>query len=291
MINKYNFDDTYYRMVTIALCRTLNKSIRWINYFEKDGVLTGKYRVLVPFFTNFPGDERFAFDAFVDDIADKRVELNTDYIPRGEVTLTSFSPTSEEFANPNQYISKNTIINDQARKILSKIKAIPFKFNFEIKIKVASRTDAYKAYEKLIKFLYNYMFFNVEYYGLKIDAVAILPDDESIELPAEINLTSEKIKELRFNLTIQSYYPLYQIETDDLEICDNDSEIDWDYLGVNRPDMNSDDDLLHIRPVWWTDYLREMKELQSGYTYRTSLNTSGSTDVTPNMLDNDIVDE
>ena len=135
MINKYNYDDTFYRMVTISLCRTLNKQIRWINYFEKDDGNSGKFRVLVPFFTNFPGDERFAFDAFVDDVVDKRVELNTDYIPRGEINLVSFSPTSEEFANPNQYISKNTIINNQQRKILSKIKAIPFKFNFEVKIR------------------------------------------------------------------------------------------------------------------------------------------------------------
>ena len=142
------------------------------------------------------------------------------------------------------------------------------------------------------------MFFNIEYYGLKIDAVAILPDDEAIELPAEINLTSDKIKDLKFNLTVQSYYPLYQIETDDLEICDNDEQIDWDYLGIKRPTTNSDDDLLHIKPVWWTGYMRDFNDFNSkyfpdsGYTYRTITNTSGSTiNITPDLLDNDIVDE
>ena len=52
--------------------------------------------------------------------------------------------------------------------------------------------------------LFNYYFFNVEYYGLKIDAFASLPDDEIIELPQEINLTSEKVKEFRFNLAVNS---------------------------------------------------------------------------------------
>jgi hypothetical protein len=51
------------------------------------------------------GDERFLLDSFVDDIVSgdasgngRYVELNTDMIPRGHLTMTGFN-ISDEFAN------------------------------------------------------------------------------------------------------------------------------------------------------------------------------------------------
>jgi len=73
------------------------------------------------------GGDRMLLDAFVDDVVDARIELNTDQIPRGIVTFVGFNTATEEFANPNEYISKRTVINDQMKTFIQKTKAIPLK--------------------------------------------------------------------------------------------------------------------------------------------------------------------
>ena len=97
-----DYDGNFVRMVTVALCKVLGTKIRWINRWS-DGK---KVRVLIPFYTPFAGQERFILDAFVDDTASTRVELNTDQRQRGIVTFKGGSQRDDEFANPNQYLAK-----------------------------------------------------------------------------------------------------------------------------------------------------------------------------------------
>ena len=233
---KFDFDDQYFRMITIALARTMNKSIRWINYFEpQNDKETGRQRVLIPFYTSLTGDERFNFDAFVDDVVDKRVTMNTDQYQRGSIVLTSIGSRSDEFANPNQYLSQKTNINGSLRKIISKVKAVPVTINYDVEIHLASQNEVDKCSQKIMNFLYNYMFFNVDYFGLKINAIVSLPDDKTIEIPRDIDMSSDRKKTIKFALEVKSYYPIFKIESDDLIVCDNDDEINWEYLGIPQP--------------------------------------------------------
>ena len=240
MINHtYDFDDQYFRMVTIALARTLNKSIRWINYFEpKNETDTGRLRVLIPFYTSLTGDERFNMDAFVDDIADKRVNMNTDQYQRGVITFNNFTSKSEEFANPNQYLAQKADVNGTTRKVISKVKAVPVSINYDIEIHLATQNEVDKCSQRIMSLLYNYMFFNIDYYGIKIDAVLKLPDDKTIEIQREINYDSDKKKTIKFSLEVQSYFPIFRIDLDDLITCDNDGDINWDYIGVPKPSLD-----------------------------------------------------
>ena len=234
--SQMDFDDQYFRMVTIALAKTLNKSIRWINYFEPlDENETGRKRVLIPFYTSLTGDERFAFDAFVDDIVDVRVNTNTDQYQRGIITWTSFGSRSDEFANPNQYLAQKTNINGTIKKIISKVKAVPLVLNYDIEIKLATQNEVDKCSQKIMNLLFNYMFFNIDYFGIKLDAVLKLPDDKSIEIVHEITMESDRKKTIKFSLEVHSYYPIFKIDSDDLIVCDNDDELDWEQLGVPQP--------------------------------------------------------
>lgn len=246
--NTYNYDNQYFRMIAVSLAKTLSRSINWINYFENK-----KIRVLVPFYLSLAGDERFLLDAFADDIVDKRVEMNTDQIPRGVITLNSFVTNSDEFANPNIYLSKKTKLNGEYRKIVSKTKAIPVTFNFDVSIVLDSELDTYKVSEKILKVFFNYKFFNIEYYGMKIDAVLSLPDDKTIEIVRETNLTTERKKKVNFPLTVKSYYPDFYIDTDEYEICDNDSEINWENLGMIPPSER--EDIPNYKRVYWSNYI------------------------------------
>lgn len=235
-----DYDNQFFRCVTISLTKTISRQLRWINRFEPtDEYPTGRIRVVLPFYTSLTGEERFIFDLFVDDTVDKRVTMNTDQLQRGSVTLTSFGSRSDEFANPNQYLSQKGKVNDQLRRVVSKVKAVPMNLNFDIDIQLSTDNEVDKCSQRILDLLYNYMFFNFDYYGIKIDAVLTLPDDKTIEIPREIqDLTGDRKRHIKFALTVRTYYPIFKILTDDLEVCDNDENIDWNSIGIPRPTMD-----------------------------------------------------
>jgi hypothetical protein len=270
--NIYNFDEIWVRGISVALCKTLTRNVRWINRFS-EGVPNGKglkRRVLCPFYLTIPGDERFVLDAWVDDIRGERIELNTDQIPRAVVQINSATPVSSEFANPNQYLSKQSHINSEIRNIISKVKAVPIQLSYNIEIKLSSEGDSYKAWQKIIDTLFNYQFFRVDYFGMAIDAVMVLPDNQTIEIPREIDMGSDTNKLLKFSLDVKSYYPIFQINVDDLEVCDNDDELDWNRLGVPKPTDKYFDtlrsylknygqvDSAGIQKVFWKNYFYKL---------------------------------
>ncbi len=284
-----DFDDQFFRMVTVSLARTLNKSIRWINYFEPlNDTETGRKRVLVPFYTSLTGDERFSLDAFVDDIVDVRVGMNTDQFQRGQITFNGFGTRSDEFANPNQYLAQKTNINGTLRKIISKVKAVPVSINYDVEIKLATQNEVDKCSQKILDLLFNYMFFNIDYFGIKIDAILSLPDDKTIEIPRDLSMETERKKSIKFSLEVKTYYPIFRISSDDLMVCDNDGDLDWEYLGIPQPtnDFNNSikgynaafnqlnikgglsgsttiEGMTEIRRVYWNNFYHELGRQQS----------------------------
>jgi hypothetical protein len=263
----FNYDNEFFRMIHVGLCSALNKRIRWINRFE-DGT---KIRVLVPFYTPFAGDSRYIFDAFIDDIVDKRVEQNTDQIPRGVITSTSISPVSAEFANPNQYLSQTAKINEKIRRIISKVKAVPVRMNYDIEVMVSSELDAQKFTRKMMYTFFNWYFYSIEYYGLKIDCFFELPDDKTIEIVREIKIdTYNKTKRIKFPITVASYIPIFQVDIDDLEICNNDDEINWDYLEINRPIEDFRESLNELYHTKTTSSSEVQKVFWTAYQYHTT---------------------
>ena len=247
---KRNFDDVYFRMISAALTKTLSRCITWVNYFE-----TTKRRVVVPFYMSLGGSERFLLDAFVDDIVDARVEMNTDQITRGIVTFNGFSTKVSEFANPNQYISKKTDINGEMKAFVMKTKGIPVTLNYDIDIVVMTEIDTLKCSEKILNMLFNWLYFNIDYFGIKIDAVFNLPDDKTIEILREQNLESEQKKHIKFSLTVSSYYPSFFDDVDDYIICDNDDEIDWTRMCKIRPSLKDPNELDRVKKVYWKSWI------------------------------------
>jgi len=257
MINEqYNYDDNFFRMVGASLVKTLHTSIGWINYFHDK-----KIRVVVPFYLSLPGSEKYLLDAFVDDIVDARVELNTDQIPRGVVTFNSFSTDISQFANPNEYLLNKREVNGKMKAFLQKTKAVPVKAQYDVELVLNSEIDVLKCSEKLLNTLFNYMFFSIDYYGMKIDAVFGLPDDKEIIIQREVSLDSDYKKGIKFPLTVETYYPIFLVEKDryididDFIICDNDDELDWDRLYKKRPSEMDADDISTVRRVYWKSYL------------------------------------
>ena len=235
--HQYNYDNVYLRMITVALGRVLNRSIRWINYFTDE-----KRCVTVPFNYRLFGQERFLLDSYLDDITDQRVELNTDQIPRGVITLTSVASNSDEFANPNIYIPKDCKIKNEWKRIITKVKAVPMTINFDVEIKLDEVRDVWVCIEKIQNLFFNYYFFNMDYFGLKLDLVLQLPDDKTIEVPTEGDNMSDKNKTIKFSLVVKSYYPIWTVDTDNVECYNEEFE--------------------NIKRVYWQAYVHDMDKLK-----------------------------
>ena len=201
---RFNFEDVFFRDLTVCVLDTLEGQIKWLNRFS-----TGDIYVNVPFYYSLTGDERFLLDSFQDDIVSNNrfVELNTDQIPRGHLTMTGFNIKSDEFANPNVWL-RMVIENEvEIRKVLAKVRAIPISVNFDLAITLSSEVDVFKCSQAIMDtlWLYRYMYF--EHNFMNIDAIMIMPDTEQIEIAREKNMTSDNMIKLSLSFEVHTYYP------------------------------------------------------------------------------------
>lgn len=202
-----NYNDVFIRDLTVCLLATLEDKIKWHNVFDS---VTKEIRV--PIYYSLGGNtERFLLDSFYDDIVseNRRSELNTDAIPRGHATLTSFTTKSSEFCNPNVWLIRLMENKEEMMRALTKIRAIPVKANFELIILLESEIDVFKCTQAITNtlWLYKYMYF--EYSGMRIDAYMQMPEEHSIQISRENNLGSDTQIKATVNIEVHTYYPAY----------------------------------------------------------------------------------
>jgi hypothetical protein len=204
---RFNFEDVFFRDLTICVLDTLEGEIKWVNRFT-----SGDRVVNVPFYYSMTGDERFLLDSFTDDVVSnsRYVDLNTDIIPRGHLTLTSYEIRSDEFANPNVWLKMVVENNDEIRKILTKIRAIPITVKYDLVIHLSSEIDTFKCSQAIMDTLWLYRFMYFEHNFLNIDAVMQIPDSNNIEINREKSLTSDNTIKLTVSFDVQTYYPAFR---------------------------------------------------------------------------------
>jgi hypothetical protein len=204
---KFNFEDVFFRDLTVCVLDTLEGQVKWVNRFS-----SGDLAVEVPFYYSLTGDERFLLDSFSDDIVSENrfIELNTDNIPRGHLTMTGFNIKSDEFANPNVWL-RMVVENDQEiRKVLAKVRAIPISVNYDLTITLASELDTFKCAQAIMDTMWIYKFMYFEHNFMNIDAVILMPDTNQIEMAREKNLTSDNNIQLKVSFEVSTYYPAFR---------------------------------------------------------------------------------
>ena len=203
---KFNYDETFLRDLTICVLDTLEGRVNWINRFT-----SGDVKVNVPFYYSLTGDDRFLLDAFTDDIVSQNrfVELNTDQIPRGHITLTSWQIRSDEFRNPNIWLRNVVEDNVEAKRVLNKLRAIPITATYDLQILLKSEVDVFKCSQAIMNtlWLYKYMYF--EYNYMNIDAIMMQPDNNGIEIVRDKSLKSDNTIKLTASLEVQTFYPAF----------------------------------------------------------------------------------
>lgn len=205
--DKFNFEDVFFRDLTVCVLDTLEGQIKWTNRFTSGDVF-----VQVPIYYSLTGDERFLLDSFSDDIVSENrfVELNTDLIPRGHLTMTGFNIKSDEFANPNVWLRMVVENEFEIRKVLGKVRAVPITVNYDLEIALSSELDTFKCSQAILDTLWIYKFMYFEHNFMNIDAVLVMPDSNSIEMSREKNLTSDNTIKLKCSFTVETYYPAYR---------------------------------------------------------------------------------
>jgi hypothetical protein len=204
---RFNMEDVFFRDLTVCVLDTLEGQIRWVNRFS-----SGDFPVNVPFYYSLTGDERFLLDTFADDIVSENrfIELNTDIIPRGHLTMKSFNITSDEFANPNVWL-KMVVENEfEIRKILAKVRAVPIVVDYDLTILLSNEIDTFKCSQAIMDTLWIYKFMYFEHNFMNIDAVMLLPDTNQIEINREKNMTSDNTIKLTVSFQVQTYYPAFR---------------------------------------------------------------------------------
>lgn len=204
---RFNFEDCFLRDLTVCVLDTIEGEIRWTNRFS-----SGDREVIVPFYYSLTGDERFLLDSFSDDVvSDSRyVELNTDVIPRGHLTMTGFDIRSDEFANPNVWLRMVVESKTEIKKMLTKIRAVPISVKYDLAILLNSEIDTFKASQAIINTLWIYRFMYFEHNFMNIDAVMLMPDSNQVDIVREKNLTSDNTIKLTCSFEVQTYYPAFR---------------------------------------------------------------------------------
>lgn len=203
---KFNYDDVYFRDLTICLLDLIEGRLKWVNRFTDQDV-----EVKVPIYYSLTGDERFLLDSFSDDVVsnNRLVETNTDIIPRGHLTLKNWSIKSEQFANPNVWLKTIVERKNEIKTLLSKVRALPIKATYDLSIKVKSEIDAFKCSQAIMNTLWLYRFMYFEYNYMNINAVVLIPDTNTVTISREKNLTSDNTIKIDLTLDVESYYPAF----------------------------------------------------------------------------------
>lgn len=203
---EFNYSDVYFRDLTMCLLDTLEGRVKWTNNFT-----SGDVEVDVPFYYSLTGSDRFLLDSFSDDIVSNNrfVELNTDIIPRGHITLTNWQIRSDEFRNPNIWLRNVIEDNQEVKRVLNKVRAIPITATYDLTILLKTEIDVFKCSQAIMNTLWLYKFMYFEHNYMHIDAVMMQPDTNSIEILREQNLTSDTTIKLTASIEVQSYYPAF----------------------------------------------------------------------------------
>lgn len=201
-LDKTNYQDIWLRNVLIGFLAYCKGKVNWINTFEKGPVL-----VNVPFYASF-GDRQFALDAFVDDMSIDRVNMNIDTVPRGSVSLGNWEFKSDEFTNPNSWISQQIEVDDELIEIVAQVKMMPIKITTHIDIIVDSEGDVMKAWQSLMTTFFMYKYFTYTHDRLPINANFNIPTDMTNPIVRDKKFGDKDLMVIPIDLEIHTVFPI-----------------------------------------------------------------------------------
>lgn len=203
-MSKKHSSQSYIRKIGIGLVNAISEKVE-LSYAFESGTKTESVIATYP----MAGNERYLNDMFVDDMPDKRVELNTDRLPRYVVKFKGINIKSGSYANPNAFVTREIIKEENLIRVSNMAKFIPVKLSYEIKAMATSELELYMLYEGFVKKFWPYKYFSVEHDGVQIRSVMEIPDDIEFRVPEEIEMTGKTTYEQSINVSVTSQMPIH----------------------------------------------------------------------------------
>lgn len=207
-LDKANFDDIFLRNVILGFRSFLQDRFKWINRSEENG----EYEVKLPIYYSLYGDNRYVMDSFYDDIPDKRVNMNTDQIPRGVITLNSWAVKIDEFTNPNIWFNVNVEIDDELQQIVMQTKAVPVKLSFTLTTIVDNEIDTFKMWQTYMDNMWIYKYFVFSFKRIPINGVFNFTADTTQSKIREANVGDVDVIKIDYDFEIHTFYPIFDYE-------------------------------------------------------------------------------
>lgn len=206
---KYNYDDVFIRNILLGLQSFYRNKII-IQYRSEE---QGDYKHIIPFYYKTGADTQFLIDAFIDDIPDKRVQSNTDIIPRAVIEFDSWSFVNEEFANPTVwYTVPEMNDDDELIHFYRQIKWVPITLNGSIEFTVETIFEQFIIWQEFITSLYSYNYFTFEHKYLTIQSHVEYGSSTNNAIPFNKEFAHQDRIVLPFTFTIRTHLPI--LDTD-----------------------------------------------------------------------------
>jgi len=212
-IRNENVQDIFLRNATLSMLDLLNRQVV-IDLKRNDKV--EQYEI--PFFYNFGGDEGFMKDFFIDLPTDckypNHAEGNYEQMPRGVVTLSSFSIKPSD--NTNKFVrgSFNQEVRDENdQKMLKAFSArlftLPMALTYNIKIESDNINKTFKIMEKIFDFYYKNQVRYFQFRGIRVPAQITFPETAQFTKSYSFVYSDANIVSISLDLNMETYFPSF----------------------------------------------------------------------------------
>lgn len=211
--HKYNTDNVHTRAVIVGIVNLLNQKVQYYNVLSD----TDTDEVIVPFYYNYGGDERFLQDYFLewnDCITPKMADGNYDPIPRGSVTLTGNSINTSTMTNRfvrGTYVKE---VNGELITYNAYLNPIPLTMSFDVEVTTDTSLDAFKIQQSILETFFKTQVFSVNFRGFRIPCQVGFSEDLGIEKSFEFSYGEEQKVLFKVALEVETYYPVTDPKTE-----------------------------------------------------------------------------
>ena len=212
-IRNENVQDIFMRNATLAVLDLLNRNVI-IDLKRNDQIEKHE----VPFFYNFGGDEGFMKDFFLELPTDckfpNHAEGNYEQVPRGVVTLSSFSIKTADITNKfvrGTYTQEVRDLNDQKqmKAFSSRLFTLPISLKYSVKIESDNINKTFKIIEKIFDFYYKNQVQYFQFRGIRIPAQIVFPETADFQKTYSFDYTQNTMVTTSLNLDMETYFPSY----------------------------------------------------------------------------------
>lgn len=208
-----NTDDIFLRNLSIALLDLLNSEMEFT-------LARGDHKesVKVPFYYNYGTDEGFLKDFYIglpDNCKVPVPEGTYDTIPRGIITINTFSVTSSDLTN--KFVRGNfteTERGENDKNVLTGYSAqlfsLPMNVKFDIKIVSDNLNKTFKIAENMLKLNYANRVMYFQYGGIRVPAQFKFPEAETTDKQYKFTLVDNNKINLSLSVDVETYLPSFE---------------------------------------------------------------------------------